>query len=116
MLFPHHIVKKVGKDMVIQFVIVTVDQLNTVLYNISTGTGVGLAGLIGENVWLLLVLALITIVVAVEMGIIGKVKNSINNAINGLESVLQNLFSFYDYEVIITNIAKNGAVVHLLNH
>lgn len=61
----------------------------------------GLAGLIGENIWLLLVLALITVVVAVELGIIGKVKNSISNAISGLQTILENLISFDDTAVLL---------------
>lgn len=60
----------------------------------------GLAGLIGENIWLLLVLALITVVVAVELGIIGKVKNSISNAISGLQTILENMISFDDTAVL----------------
>ncbi len=70
----------------------------------------GLAGLIGENIWLLLVLALITVVVAVELGIIGKVKNSISNAISGLQTILENMISFDNTAVLIKSMIQLGII------
>ena len=69
-----------------------------------------LASLIGENIWLLVILVLIVIVVSVEMGAVSKLKDMLNNALNGLEAYFQNLFQFYDVGVVLGSIASHPLV------
>ena len=53
-----------------------------------------LASLIGENIWLLLVFALIGLLVLIEFGMIGGLKTSIDHALQGLSNYLNNIVQF----------------------